>query len=113
MLNIDYLSLKNEMQVKEINFLQRKRENDHFKERNNNNFVFQKGIYFEISNPDKKIGNIKQKNEPVNIRNEYQYHFIKIGENSCKKLFDESLDNSNQKEKIILILLLQIIRKQI
>ena len=78
--------------------LQRKRENDYFKLRINKDFVFQKGINFTISNSNKSIGNINQNNESENVINEFLPYLINFGENSCKKLFGESLDNSNPKE---------------
>jgi hypothetical protein len=93
-----HLSLIDEKQTNKLNFLQRKRENDHFKLRTNKDFVFQKGINFTISNSNKNIGNINQNNESENVNNDFLRYLINFGENSCKKLFGESLDNSNPKE---------------
>lgn len=70
-----------EIQKKEVNFLQRKRENDHHL---NNDFDIQKEN-FTI-----------QKNELGNVRNEWPY-LINFGANNCKKSFDEPLDSSNLK----------------
>lgn len=70
-----------EVQTKELNFLQRKRENDHL----NNDFAIQKEN-FTI-----------QKNELGNARNEWPY-LINFGANSCIKSFDEPFDNSNPKK---------------
>ena len=75
-----------EKQTKELNFLQRKRENDHLEQRINNNFIFQKEN-FTI-----------QKNDSGNVRNESQSYLINFGVNSCKKSFGESLDNLDQKQ---------------
>ena len=75
-----------EKQTKEINFLQKKRENNHSKLKINNDFAFQKENY------------TIQKNESGNVRNESQSGLINFRINSCKKTFFESLDNSNQKE---------------
>jgi len=86
------------MQIKELNFLQRKRGNYHLKQRTNNDFSFQRGINFTIPNSSKKIGNVKQKNESGNDRNYPQYSLINARVNSCKKSFGEYLDNSNSKE---------------
>ena len=85
-LNAHHLSLMDEKQTKEINFLQRKRENDHLGQRINNNFIFQKEN-FTI-----------QKNDSGNVRNESQSYLNNFGVNICKKSFGESLDNLNQKE---------------
>ena len=85
-LNAHHLSLMDEKQTKELNFLQRKRENDHLEQRINNNFIFQKEN-FTI-----------QKNDSGNVRNESQSYLINFGVNSCKKSFGESLDNLDQKQ---------------
>ena len=99
-LNNHNLSLmdENQMQIKELNFLQRKRGNYHLKQRTINDFSFQRGINFTIPNSSKKIGNVKQKNESGNDRNYPQNSLINVGVNSCKKSFGEYLDNSNSKE---------------
>ena len=65
--------------------LQRKRENDHLKQRINNDYAFQ-NENFTI-----------QKNESGNVRNEPQPYLINYDINSCKKSFCDSLDNSNPK----------------
>ena len=85
-LYVNHCSIKDEKQTKEINFLQRKRGNNHSKLKINNDFAFQKEN-FTI-----------QKNESGNVRNESQSCLINFRINSCKKSFCESLDNSNQKE---------------
>ena len=97
-LNAHNLSLMDEKQIKELNFLHRKRENYHLKQRTNSDFFFQRGINFTIPNSSKNIGNIKQKNGSGNDRNYPQYSLINVGANSCKKSFGEYLDNSNSKE---------------
>jgi hypothetical protein len=96
--NAHHLSLIDEKQTNKLNFLQRKRENDHFKLRTNKDFVFQKGISFTISNSNKNIGNINQNNESENVKNDFLRYLINFRENICIKLFGESLDNSNPKE---------------
>jgi hypothetical protein len=96
--NAQPLSLIDEKQTNKLNFLQRKRENDYFNLRIKKDFVFQKGINFTISNSNKSIGNINQNNKSENVINEFLPYLINFGENSCKKLFGESLDNSNPKE---------------
>ena len=85
MINAHHLPLINEKQTNVLNFLQRKRENDLLKLRINNDFGFQKEN-FTI-----------QKNESGNVRNEPQPYLINYDINNCKKLFCDSLDNSNPK----------------
>jgi hypothetical protein len=97
-LKMNNLSFMDENKIKELNFLHRKRENYHPKLRTNNDFSFERGINFTIPNPSKKIGNINQKNESGNDRNYPQYSLINVEANISKKIFDESLDNSNSKE---------------
>ena len=53
---------------------------------------------FTISNSNKKIGNIKQKNELRNTRSDSQLYLINLGANSCKKYLSKSSDNLNPKE---------------
>ena len=91
-LNVQHLSLTDEKETKEQKFLQRKRENSHLKQRINNNFIFQKENF------------TMQKNDSGNVRNEPQSYLINFRVNSCKKSFDESLDNLNPKENNKLIL---------
>ena len=85
-LNTHHLTLMDEIQTKELNFLQRKRENDHLKPRINNDFAFQKES-FTI-----------QKNESRNVKNEPQSYHINFEVKNCKNSFAESLDNSNSND---------------
>ena len=104
LINAHHLPLINEKQTNELNFLQRKRENDHFKMRINNNYAFQKGINFTISNSNKKIENIKKNNNSGNVNNEPLPYLINFGENIYKNTFGESLENSNPKKNNINII---------
>jgi hypothetical protein len=85
-LNTHHLTLMDEIQTKELNFLQRKRENDQLKPRINNDFAFQKES-FTI-----------QKNESRNAKNEPQSYHINFEVKNCKNSFAESLDNSNSND---------------
>ena len=78
-LNAHYLSLMDEKQTKELNFLEKKRENNQLKLRINKDFTFQKENFAIKKNESKSC-------------------LINFGVNSCKKSFDESLDNPNLKE---------------
>lgn len=82
-LNPNHSSAMDEKQIKELNFLQRKREYDHSKLRINNDFAFQ------------KVNFIMQNNESGNVRNESQSCLFNSGVNNWKKSFSKSLDNSN------------------
>jgi hypothetical protein len=97
-LNIHNLLLLEEAKQKELTFLQRKREEDHFKIRIKNDFAFQNEINFEKSNSNEKIANIKQKSESRNAKNNSQSEFINFEVNSYKKSFDEASINPNPKE---------------
>ena len=88
--NIHTLLLEDEQKQKELTFLQRKREDDHFKLRIENDFVFQKGINFSISNSNEKIGNIEQKNESRITRSDSQPYLSNFRVKSS--------DNPNLKE---------------
>lgn len=54
-----------------------------------------KKINFSISNSKEKIGNITQKNK---LRRDSQSYLLNFGGNSCKQIFEESLDIPNPKE---------------
>ena len=84
------------MQTKQLSLLQNKRENGYFDLRIKNNFIIQKEISFSVSNSNKKIEIIKQKNESGNGINEQQ-NLINNEVKSWQKFFDESLDNSKSK----------------
>lgn len=88
------ISLVDEKKQKEPTFLQRKREEDLLL-RIKKDFVFQKEINFSISNSKEKNGNITQKNE---LRRDSQSYLLNFGVNSCKQIFEESLDIANPKE---------------
>ena len=88
--NIHNLLLVDEQKQKELTFLQRKREDDHFKLRIENDFVFQKGINFSISNSNEKIENYEQKNELRITRNDSQPYLSNFRVKSS--------DNPNLKE---------------
>ena len=96
-LNIHNLLLIDEKKQKELTFLQRKREDD-FRLRNKNDFAFQKEINFSMSNLNEKIGNIKQKIESRNDKNDSLSYPKNFEENSSKKPFSNSSDNQNPKE---------------
>lgn len=89
--NISLVDIKKQ---KEPTFLQRKREEDLLL-RIKKDFVFQKEINFSISNSKEKIGNIAQKNE---LRRDSHSYLLNFGVNSCKQIFEESLDIPNPKE---------------
>ena len=91
-LNVHNLLLLEDAKQKELTFLQRKREEDHFKLRIKNDFAFQKEINFE------KIANIKQKSESRNAKINSQSELINLEVNSYKKSFDEASNYPNPKE---------------
>lgn len=99
-LNNNNLLLEDRKKQRELNFLQRKREDSYFKLRIKNDFVFQKEMNFTISNSNKKIGDIKQKKESRNDRSDSQSYLINLEANNCKKSLSKSSDNLNPKESI-------------
>lgn len=92
-----------EKKTKELEFLKRKRRNEHFKLKVNNDYIFQKESRFTISNRNKKIEYIKLQDESGNFKRTPQSNSInttinKYEKKIISKINCESAEKSNPKE---------------